>query len=109
MRRHSDNDPACLDDIREACALIMSRATGVKLPNFVSNLGLQDSIAMRLIVIGESASKLTDKTHSRYPDIKWREMSDLRNIIVHDYGKVDPLKIWKIIQDDVPRLLEILS
>jgi uncharacterized protein with HEPN domain len=109
MKPHKNKDPAYLDYIREACALIISRTEHLRLPDFITNQGLQDGIAMRLVVIGESSTKLTETTRRKYPNVMWRDMTSLRNIIVHDYGHIDPLKIWDIVKNHIPKLLEILQ
>ena len=109
MRSRESSDQAFLDDIREACAIILSRTENKRLPDFVADLGLQDGIVLRLAVIGEASKNLTEKARGRYSDIQWKDMASLRNLIVHSYWKIDSLKIWKIVRDDIPRLLEILS
>jgi uncharacterized protein with HEPN domain len=108
MRPRESGDRAFLDDIKEACALILSRVKNKQLPDFISNSELQDSIVLRLIVIGEASKSLTDTARKRYPSIQWKDISRLRDLAVHHYWKVDALKIWEIIQEDIPQLLEIL-
>ena len=108
MRPSESGDRAFLDDIKEACALILSRVKNKQLPDFISNSELQDSIALRLIVIGEASKSLTDTARERYPSIQWKDIIRLRDLAVHHYWKVDALKIWEIIQEDIPQLLEIL-
>jgi uncharacterized protein with HEPN domain len=108
MRPRESGDRAFLDDIKEACALILSRVKNKQLPDFISNSELQDSIVLRLIVIGEASKSLTDTARKRYPSIQWKDIIRLRDLAVHHYWKVDALKIWEIIQQDIPQLLEIL-
>jgi uncharacterized protein with HEPN domain len=108
MRPRESGDRAFLDDIKEACALILSRVKNKQLPDFISNSELQDSIVLRLIVIGEASKSLTDTARKRYPSIQWKDIIRLRDLAVHHYWKVDALKIWEIIQEDIPQLLEIL-
>jgi uncharacterized protein with HEPN domain len=108
MRPRESGDRAFLDDIKEACALILSRVKNKQLPDFISNSELQDSIVLRLIVIGEASKSLTDTARKRYPSIQWKDMIRLRDLAVHHYWKVDALKIWEILQEDIPQLLKIL-
>ena len=70
MRPRESGDRAFLDDIKEACALILSRVKNKQLPDFISNSELQDSIVLRLIVIGEASKSLTDTARKRYPSIQ---------------------------------------
>jgi len=108
MRPRESGDRAFLDDIKEACALILSRVKNKQLPDFISNSELQDSIVLRLIVIGEDSKSLTDTARKRYPSIQWKDMIRLRDLAVHHYWKVDALKIWEILQEDIPQILKIL-
>ena len=109
MRPRESGDSAFLDDIREACALIVSRLRKKQLPDFVSNTELQDSIVLRLIVIGEACKNLSEKARMRYPDVEWKDMARLRDLAVHHYWKIDSLKVWEIANEDVPFLLSRLS
>ena len=109
MRPRESGDAAFLDDIREACALIVSRLRKKQLPDFVSDTQLQDSVVLRLIVIGEACKNLSEKTQKRYRDVQWRDMARLRDLAVHHYWRIDALKIWEIVQEDVPLLLSCLS
>lgn len=109
MRPRESRDPDHLDDIKESCSLIIARTKNIRLPDFVANLSLQDGILMRLIIIGEASKNLSDAARKRYPDASWKEIVRLRDLTVHHYRDIDALKIWKIIREDVPRLLEILS
>ena len=108
MRPRESSDAAFLDDIRESCAIIVSRLRKKQLPDFVSNTELQDSIVLRLIVIGEASKNLSEATRKRYPDVQWKDMSRLRDLAVHHYWKMDVLKIWEIAHEDVPFLLSRL-
>ena len=108
MRPRENKDEAFLDDIREACALILSRTKNTRLPDFVSDTTLQDSVVLRLAVIGEASKNLTDAARRRYPNVRWRDMMRLRDLLVHRYWSVDPMKVWNIVKEDVPLLLETL-
>lgn len=109
MRPRESGDAAFLDDIREACALIVSRLRKKKLPDFIANSELQDSVLLRLIVIGEACKNLSEAVRKRHPEVQWKDMARLRDLAVHHYWKMDPLKIWEIAQEDIPLLLKTLS
>ena len=102
-------DEQRLDDIRTSCALIIDRLRGKKFPDFVADLVLQDSIIRRLEIIGEASKHLTETTQWRYPDIQWKDMIRLRDRAIHGYWDIEALKLWKIVQEDVPQLLELLG
>lgn len=67
-----------------------------------------DAACMLIQVIGETARKLdnwtSSKLFSNYPQVYWRGIFALRNIISHEYGNVDPENIFKIIKKYLPEL-----
>lgn len=67
-----------------------------------------DAACMLIQVVGETARKLDDWTSSKlfinYPQVYWKGVFALRNIISHEYGNVDPENIFKIIKRHLPEL-----
>jgi uncharacterized protein with HEPN domain len=43
------------------------------------------------------------------PDIPWRQMIGMRNVVVHDYADVDLTLVWKTVRDDLPGLVQRLT
>jgi uncharacterized protein with HEPN domain len=60
-------------------------------------------------MIGESASKISKAGHAAHPEIPWRLIVGLRHRLVHDYGALDLDRIWRIVEKDVPHLVEALE
>jgi len=65
---------------------------------------LQDAIERNLQVLCESTQRLTESSRMRHPEVDWRGISGLRNVLVHGYFDVDIEIIWTIIQRDLPVL-----
>lgn len=65
---------------------------------------LQDAIVRNLQVLCESTQRHTESTKARHPEVDWRGISGLRNVLVHSYFEVDLETIWTIIQRDLPVL-----
>ena len=55
--------------------------------------------------MSEPAAKLPDKLKHRHPDIEWQDIKDFRNLLIHEYFGIDLEIVWKIIQDDLPVLM----
>ena len=55
-------------------------------------------------IIGEAANSLSPARLSRYPHVPWRQMIGLRNMLVHEYFRIDRQAIWDIIELDLPPL-----
>jgi len=63
-----------------------------------------DAVAYRLAMIGEHCKRLPEEIQRRHPDISWRAMSGLRNIVSHAYDLVDAGIIWRTAKDHLDRL-----
>ena len=61
-------------------------------------------VVHHLQIMGESASRLSSELRSRHPEIPWAQMIALRNILVHDYFRVNVVAIWVTLKQDLPRL-----
>jgi len=62
------------------------------------------AVAFELITMGEAARAIPAMVQQQYPDIPWSKMQDIRNVIVHEYYRMDEEIIWGTISDDLPLL-----
>ena len=69
----------------------------------------QDSVIRNLEIIGEATKKISKKLKSQYPDIPWKEMSGMRDKLIHDYFGVDVDVVWKTVNDDIPFLKSLIE
>jgi uncharacterized protein with HEPN domain len=67
----------------------------------------------QLEIIGEAANHLTPHFKKLYSEIQWREIVDLRNLLIHEYFGIDTKIIWDIIKTDIvslkPHIKEIID
>jgi len=108
MRSRKEGDQAFLDDIKAACTLILANTKHKQLPDFVSDLFFQHAVANLLANIGEAAKNISLATKRHYPTVEWREMAKLRDRFARHYWTIDPIQMWDIVLNDIPRLLESL-
>ena len=59
---------------------------------------------MCLLQIGELVGHLSEEYRNAHPQMPWRQMRALRNIIAHNYGSVDAETAWEIVKEDIPML-----
>ncbi|MCT8338353.1 DUF86 domain-containing protein [Methanoculleus sp. Afa-1] len=72
---------------------------------------LQDELVQvwmlhHLQIIGEAAARLPFDLRTASPDVPWKQVIGLRNILVHAYFRVDPDEIWVVVDHDIPALRE---
>ncbi len=76
---------------------------------FLANPEKQDAVLRRFEVLGEAASRVSPETRLLHPEIPFRSIRGMRNIIAHDYGEVDLELVWQTAQNDIPNLVAVLS
>jgi uncharacterized protein with HEPN domain len=97
-----------LQDILEAIARIQSYTRGLTFDQFQLDRKTIDAVERNFILIGEAARHVPDGVTARYPAVPWRNMRDMRNVVVHGYWGVDLERVWDAIQEDLPPLVPLL-
>ena len=71
---------------------------------FMADKMRQDATICRLAVLGEAAKHISEEIRSGSPDVPWRHMTGLRDVLVHDYFGIDLEVLWGILERDLPPL-----
>lgn len=93
-----------LDHILESIDLIEDYSEGVNESEFIRSSSLQDMIVRRIEIIGEAVKNLPDDLKREHPQIPWRDIAGLRDIVVHQYFGLDLELIWDVVEKDIPQL-----
>jgi len=65
---------------------------------------LQDAIVRNLQILCESTQRVGEPHKQRHPEINWRSIAGMRNVLVHDYFEVDFETVWLVVTRDLPPL-----
>jgi uncharacterized protein with HEPN domain len=65
---------------------------------------IQIWIVYHLQIIGEATRATSQNFKAQYPEIPWRDASDLRNLTIHEYFRINLDIIWDIVEKDIPLL-----
>lgn len=102
-------DESYLLDILIAAKDVRALSSGLSWDEFKTSLLHQLAISKALELIGEAASKISSETRAAHPEIPWDEIVGMRNRLVHDYLRVDLLKVWETVQNDIAPLIAFIE
>jgi uncharacterized protein with HEPN domain len=90
--------------------------------DFTKNLTLEEFLAAgrdmgiirlaverELEILGEAARRVSSRFRAEHAEIPWKEMVGLRNVISHEYDKVDYSEIYRIAHQQIPELITLLD
>jgi uncharacterized protein with HEPN domain len=98
-----------LRDILHSADLIGAYVQGTTEVHFIGDNQKQDAVMRRLEIIGEATAHLTEETRKRIPELPFRKMRGMRNIVAHDYANVDLRIVWEVATIHVPELRRVLQ
>jgi uncharacterized protein with HEPN domain len=98
--------PLLLGERLEATELVARYTAELTFEGFAANVEIQDAVVRRLAVIGEAVKGLPEAFRDRYPEIPWRSIAGARDVLVHEYFRVDLELAWEMVQTELPRLAE---
>jgi len=98
-----------IEDILTCIHNIHLFIAGMNSKSFVADLKTIRAVAFELTTIGEATRAIPDEVRKRYPEVPWGKMQDIRNVIIHEYFRMDEEIIWQTIQKDLPPLLPLLE
>jgi uncharacterized protein with HEPN domain len=95
-----------LDDILEAAEAIREFTAGMTFEEFRKDRRTSHAVIRDLEVIGEAAKNVPEEVRNRYPEVEWKRMAGLRDILSHHYFGVNVEIVWDIVQNKLPALVE---
>ena len=104
-----EKQTALLRDILDSAQTIRTYPHGVSREAFMADMEKQDAVLRRFEIIGEAASRLSPETQALFPNLPFRSMRGMRNIVAHDYGDVDIDQVWKTATSDLQELIDTLE
>ena len=105
MRRDDER----LIDIRDAAQAALRFAKGRSAKDVANDELLAAALIQKITIIGEAAGRVSDARQAELPELPWREMIGMRNLVTHDYWQVDPAILWRTVRGDLPKLLKQLD
>ncbi len=94
-----------LQDIKESIIILEGYIVDKTLEDFGSDIGLQDKVTRRMEIIGEAARHVPDELREQAPQIPWTLITDMRNVLIHEYFGINLNRIWEVVRG--PKLKEL--
>lgn len=76
---------------------------------FIADERIIYAVIRAVELVGEATRNIPEEIRAKYPEIPWRDASDMRNKLVHQYFGIDLEVIWKTIHEDLPDLVNFLD
>jgi len=97
-----------LFDIKVAIESINEFVAGVDLEGYKASKLIRSAVERQLEIIGESVKRI-ERTGESIPITNARHIVSFRNILVHEYERLEDETVWMIVKKDVPKLLEEIN
>jgi len=103
------DDILYLGHIKDAIEAIEQYLGIVSYEQFVANRMMVDAVVRQLEIIGEATSKLGEDFREANPKIPFRDIIDMRNVLIHDYAGVNTMIVWETCKNDLPPLKKVIN
>jgi len=100
----SRNEIMYLQDIAESCEKIVRFTAGLTRSELLRDQKTYDAVVRNLEIVGEAAKHISDEIREQLPNIEWRKVAGLRDMLAHVYFGIDDDILWDVIQNKVPQL-----
>ncbi|RME05320.1 MAG: DUF86 domain-containing protein [Bacteroidetes bacterium] len=98
------NDLVYLMDIIECIQKIELYTDKLTESEFFQNTEKQDAVLRRIEIIGEAVKGVSSGIREDHPNIPWRDIAGMRDIIIHNYFGVSVGLVWRVATKDLPEL-----
>ena len=107
--RPEDRDLALIWDMREAARSVSEFTQGVKYSQFETDKLLRSAVERQFLILGEAARQVSAGFREAHPNVPWRGIIGLRNVLAHEYGEVLVERLWLFAAQRIPELISILD
>ena len=104
-----DRDAANLHDMLEVAREARELVAEIQADAFLQDRVRRRALERMLELIGEATRRITPLCQAEHPEIRWRRIIGQRNILAHEYGRIDPRLLYQTARQDMPSLIAALE
>ena len=99
-----------IQDVFDAIDKIDGYVSGINTAEELKKSGpVYDAVMMNFIVIGEAVKNIYEEVRKNYPNVEWRDIMAMRNLMVHEYWGIDEEVVWDAVRKNLPELKVIIT
>jgi uncharacterized protein with HEPN domain len=102
-------DEATLLDIRNAARLAMEFVKDIDKTAFLCDIKTQSAVIHQCLILGEAVKRLSETFRNNHPELSWRRMAGMRDLLIHHYDSIDLEQLWNTLQNDIPQVISVID
>jgi uncharacterized protein with HEPN domain len=99
-------DEVFIRHILDEIDFLIDSSKGLEYDGLIKDETLKRAFVRSLEVIGEAAKNISSELRQKHPDIEWRELTGLRDKLIHKYFGVKWEIVWDVVKSKIPQLKE---
>jgi len=104
-----DRDAGYLWDMADAARTALELTGGYDRPRYLGDRVMQLAVERLVEIIGEAARRVSEAFRQAHPEIAWRGIIAQRHVLAHEYGEIKQERMWRLVTEELPRLVETLA
>jgi uncharacterized protein with HEPN domain len=90
-----------IEDILDSIAKIEQYTSAMDEQGFLADTQVQDAVLRRLEIMGEAVKNIPQAVRDKYPEIPWKRVAGLRDVLIHEYFGINVRRAWKMAKQDI--------